>query len=106
MTIEERLKFIDAGYSRAEIESMEIAAELPKEPAPDEEPKQEAVTEQPHQPEVPVSDTRMDKLEAALVKLTQAVQASNIINTGVPSAPTLTAEEALASLITDKKGSK
>lgn len=117
MSGEEILELVRAGYTKAEIEGMNAGAALAAEQEPEQEPEtapeeNPAPAPEPEKPAAPEraapDDTgdRLTKLENSIATLVAAIQSSNIINTGKPSAPTLTAEEALASLITDKRGGK
>lgn len=103
MNPEDVLTLVKAGYSKDEISQMyghtdpaPDGADEP-EPAPAPEPEEE----QPQDP-APEPD-RLDRLEAAIDKLTGAIQRGNIGNRGIDTIPTMTAEEALGSLITKKK---
>lgn len=117
MSGEEILELVRAGYTKAEIEGMSagaaVAAEPEQEPEPEktqeENPAPAPEPEKPSAPERAAADDtgdRLAKLENSIATLVAAIQSSNIITTGKASAPTLTAEEALASLITDKRGGK
>lgn len=85
MTIEQRLTFINAGYTKDEISAME-AVENPTPPA-DPEP------EQP-KPEEPGNDNKA--VLDAIAALTAAIQLSNVQKTGVDSPGKLSAADALA----------
>jgi heme-binding NEAT domain protein len=95
MTIEQRLTFINAGYTKAEIAAME-AVENPEQPKPA-EPEQPKPAE-PEQP-TPAEPTPGNDNKAvldAIAALTAAIQLSNVQKTGVDSPGTLTATDALA----------
>ena len=100
MTSSEIIALVAAGYSKAEIEAMSAApADDPQpEPAQAADPQPAGDPAQAADPQ-PVQDDRIAVLEQAIVKLTQAIQGANILNSGKGAAPTLTAEDALASLI-------
>ena len=80
MTIEQRLNFINAGYTKDEIAAME-AVENPEQPK--EEPKQE-------------QDNSNKAVLDAIAALTAAIQLSNVQKTGVDSPGSLSAADALA----------
>ncbi len=71
----------------------------PKTPAPE----TPAAQETPAAPETPAGQTQ-DVILQAINKLTGAIQASNIINTGSKGPETETSEAALAQLINPKGG--
>ena len=100
MTSSEIIALVAAGYSKAEIEAMSAAPENDPQPEPapaaDPQPTEDPVSAADPQP---VQDDRIEVLEQAIIKLTQAIQGANILNSGKGAAPTLTAEDALASLI-------
>ena len=100
MTSSEIIALVAAGYSKAEIEAMSAAPEADPQPDPalaaDPQPAEDPA---PASDPQPVPDDRITVLEQAIVKLTQAIQGANILNSGKGAAPTLTAEDALASLI-------
>lgn len=100
MTSSEIIALVAAGYSKAEIEAMSAApsADPQPEPVPAADP-QPVEDPAPAADPQPVADDRITVLERAIVKLTQAIQGANILNSGKGAAPTLTAEDALASLI-------
>ncbi len=110
MTSSEIIALVSAGYSKSEIEAMSLADQHVPDPAPAADPQPEAapaLAADP-QPEAapdpaadpqPAPDDRIAVLEQAIVKLTQAIQGANILNSGKGAAPTITAEDALASLI-------
>ena len=104
MNKDEVLELLRAGYSKDEINTLfgQVAA-APAGADPEEpEPAPEAETEQPPQPVHEQNDERIASLEQAITKLTEQLQRSNINNKGVDAVPTLTAEQALGSLITKK----
>lgn len=103
MTIEQRLTFINAGYTKAEIAAME-AVENPEAPKPAEpEPPKPAGPEQPKpaepeqpKPDEPTPGNDNKAVLDAIAALTAAIQLSNVQKTGVDSPGTLTATDALA----------
>ena len=101
MTIEQRLTFINAGYTKAEIAAME-AVENPEQPKPAEpeqpkpaEPEQPKPAE-PEQSKPADPDNSNKAVLDAIAALTAAIQLSNVQKTGVDSPGTLTATDALA----------
>ena len=99
MTIEQRLTFINAGYSKDEIAAME-AVENPT-PPPEPEPPKPAEPEppkpaEPEQPKPADPDNSNKAVLDAISALTAAIQLSNVQKTGVDSPGTLTATDALA----------
>ena len=93
MTIEQRLTFINAGYTKAEIAAME-AVENPEQPKPA-EPEQPKPAE-PEQSKPADPDNSNKAVLDAIAALTAAIQLSNVQKTGVDSPGTLTATDALA----------
>lgn len=93
MSPTEILELVRAGYTKVEIEAMAPEPDPAPTPEPDPAPTLE--------PDLAPTPDRLAQLEQSIVRLTQAVQSSNIINSG-GGIPALTAEDALASLI--KKG--
>lgn len=91
MTIEQRLTFINAGYTKDEIAAME-AVENPTPPAEPEQPK----PVEPEQPKPVEPDNGNKAVLDAIAALTAAIQLSNVQKTGVDSPGTLTATDALA----------
>lgn len=102
MTSSEIISLVSAGYSKAEIEAMSSAPAADPQTeaaqAPADDPQTEAAQAPAADPQ-PVQYDRIAVLENAIVKLTQAIQGANILNSGSDPVPTLTAEDALASLI-------
>ena len=100
MTIEQRLTFINAGYTKDEIAAME-AVENPTPPAEQEQPKP-AEQEQPKlaewEPlkEEPKQDISIKAVLDAIASLTAAIQLSNVQKTGVDTPGNLSAADALA----------
>lgn len=106
MKATEILQLINAGYTKAEIEAMELpetaAAPDPTlapepvteaEPAPvKEEPKPEPVKPNPVNPEI-------QALTKQINDLVSAIQKSNLLNTNQPNIPAETAEDILANII-------
>lgn len=104
MTSSEIIALVCAGYSKSEIEAMSAADLQPApDPAPDADPAP-APDPAPAADPQPAADDRIAVLEQAIVKLTQAIQGANILNSGGDPVPTMTAEEALGSLVTKKGG--
>ena len=86
MTIEQRLEFIRAGYSAADIREFEQAADFaheePAEPAHEEpaEPAHEEPAEPAHvEPTEPAAPAWATALQASIDKLTAATQRSNVL---------------------------
>lgn len=90
MTIEQRLTFLNAGYTKDEIAAME-AVENPTPPA-------ESKQEQPKsaEPEQPKPGNDNKAVLDAIAALTAAIQLSNVQKTGVDSPGSLSAADALA----------
>lgn len=90
MTIEQRLTFINAGYTKDEIAAME-SVENP-------EPKQEEpAKEEPKQEEPAMEQDNSNKAVLdAIAALTAAIQLSNVQKTGLDSPGNLSAADALA----------
>lgn len=87
MKLEEIIKLLDAGYTKAEIEQMNTPDPAPEpapEPAPDPAPKEEK---------------KDDAVLAELQKLTKAVYAMNIMNSGTDKNAEKSADEALEALM-------
>lgn len=85
MTIEQRLTFINAGYSKDEIAAME-AVENPTPP----------VEPEPEQPKPAEPDNGNKAVLDAIAALTAAIQLSNVQKTGIDSPGKLSAADALA----------
>ena len=106
MKATEILQLINAGYTKAEIEAMELpetAAAPDPTPAPEpvteaepapvkEEPKPEPVKPNPVNPEI-------QALTKQINDLVSAIQKSNLLNTNQPNIPAETAEDILANII-------
>ena len=93
MTIEQRLTFINAGYTKDEIAAME-AVENPTPPA---EPEPEPL--KPSGPWAPLPDgpdNNYNKVLDAIAALTAAIQLSNVQKAGVDTPGNLSAADALA----------
>ena len=101
MKATEILALINAGYTKAEIDAMELpetgAPDPDPSPAPEAEPEKEAP-----QPE-PVKQDPVNPEIQALTKqindLVSAIQKSNLLNTQMPNNPPETAEDILANII-------
>ncbi len=87
MTIEQRLTFINAGYTKDEIAAMEAV----ENPAPPAEPEPE-----PPKPAEPTPGNDNKAVLDAIAALTAAIQLSNVQKTGVDSPTKLSAADALA----------
>ena len=92
MTIEQRLTFINAGYTKYEIASME-AVENPEQPK--EEPKQAEPEQSKEEPKQEQDNSNKAVLDA-IAALTAAIQLSNVQKTGLDSLGNLSAADALA----------
>jgi len=114
ITADEIIALVSAGYNKADIEAMTAAPATDPQPAPVTDPQPApaadpqpapAADPQPAPAADPqsASDDRIAALEQAIGKLTQTIQASNILKSGSGGAPELTGAEALASLITKNK---
>lgn len=104
MDKDEVLELLRAGYSKDEINTLfgQVSA-APAGADPEEsKPTPEAEAEQPPQPVHEQNDERIASLEHAITKLTEQLQRSNINNKGVDTVPTMTAEQALGSIISKK----
>lgn len=95
MTLEQRIKLLDAGYTRAEIDIMEPLSDPASEPAPEQAP----AAPQPNNPQAadanPPEVTNAAIL-AAIQQLVTAQQAANLNGTGRGASTDLTPENALA----------
>jgi len=91
MTIEQRLTFINAGYTKDEIAAME-AVENPT-PPPEPEPPKPA---EPEPPKPAESGNDNKAVLDAIAALTAAIQLSNVQKTGLDSPGGLSAADALA----------
>lgn len=87
MKLEEIIKLIDAGYTKADIEKMQAPAaeEKQPEPAPAPEPKPEEKKPESE----PVKDTASEAMLQELRDLKKAVYAMNIMNTEQPEQKTV-----------------
>ena len=95
MTIEQRLTFINAGYTKAEIAAME-AVENPTPPAEPEQGQPKPAEPEQGQPKPAEPDNGNKAVLDAIAALTAAIQLSNVQKTGVDSPGTLSATDALA----------
>lgn len=104
MKATEILALINAGYTKAEIDAMELpeTAAVPDpvpEPVPEAEPA--PVTEAP-KPEPVKPDTVNPEIQALTKQindLVSAIQKSNLLNTNQPQVPAESAEDILANII-------
>ena len=102
LTLEQRLQLINAGYTKAEIESMADPDPKPADPEPkpaDPEPK-------PEDPEPkPAVDPAIEKMSAdfekAIADLKAMIQKKNISDVNNPQPKQQTAEDALGSLVAE-----
>ena len=86
MTVEEIIKLIDAGYTKADIEKMQAPAAEETKPEPKNE-KQEKPAEKPEEKKPdsePVKDTAFDAMLQEMRDLKKAVYAMNIMNAEQP----------------------
>ena len=110
MTVDEVLKLIDAGFTKADIETMNSGK--PVEPEPSTEPEPQPVkTELPDKsapgPAEDPNAARYAELLQAMQQLTGAIQADNIRRSNNKDVPELSAEEIMAEVLTPKpKGGK
>lgn len=93
MTIEQRLTFINAGYTKDEIAAMEAVENPTPQAEPEQEPPKPAEQEPP-KPAEPGNDNKA--VLDAIAALTAAIQLSNVQKTGVDTPGNLSAADALA----------
>lgn len=100
MKLEEIMKLLDAGYTKADIDKLNQPAEKP---AADQTAKQpeakSAEEEKPKDTEKPAPDPVMQKLDA----LINAIQLSNIAGMGTAGGQKMTAEDVVKNLFEIKK---
>lgn len=76
----------------------QAAPETPETPAPEAQPEAQPETETPA--EQPAAPARPDPILEAINKLTGAIQASNIINSGAPGRPqAVTVDDVMAKIV-------
>lgn len=103
MKATEILQLINAGYTKADIEAMELpetgAPDPDPSPAPaaEPEPEKEAPKPEPEKPN-PVNP-EIQALTKQINDLVSAIQKSNLLNTKMPEAQPETAEDILANII-------
>ncbi len=101
MKATEILQLINAGYTKADIEAMELpetgAPDPDPSPAPEAEPEKEAPKPEPEKPN-PVNP-EIQALTKQINDLVSAIQKSNLLNTKMPEAQPETAEDILANII-------
>ena len=103
MKATEILQLINAGYTKADIEAMELpetgAPDPDPSPAPaaEPEPVKEAPKPEPEKPN-PVNP-EIQALTKQINDLVSAIQKSNLLNTKMPEAQPETAEDILANII-------
>jgi pyruvate/2-oxoglutarate dehydrogenase complex dihydrolipoamide acyltransferase (E2) component len=106
MKVDEILKLIDAGYTKADIDAMtaEPAAEPEQTAEPEETPAQaaEPAAQAPAQTAEPAQATGQDQILEALNRLTNTIIKSNINSTVIQPAER-TPEDALAEIISPPK---
>ena len=95
LTLEQRLQLINAGYTKAEIESMADPDPKPADPEP-----------KPEDPEPkPAVDPAIEKMSAdfekAIADLKAMIQKKNISDVNNPQPKQQTAEDALGSLVAE-----
>lgn len=110
MTVQERLEFIRAGYTRAEIEEFEIAAEA--KPAPAEAPEETPAPAEAPEEATPAGEAHApasapdwaNALQASIDKLVKVTQARNAMfdDMGDAQDTATNAEQALAKYLTGK----
>lgn len=92
MTIEQRLTFINAGYTKDEIAAMEAVENPTPQAEPEPEQPKPAEPEQPKQEQDNSNKAVLD----AIAALTAAIQLSNVQKAGVDTPGNLSAADALA----------
>lgn len=101
MKATEILQLINAGYTKADIEAMELpetgAPDPDPSPAPEAEPEKDAPKPEPEKPN-PVNP-EIQALTKQINDLVSAIQKSNLLNTKMPEAQPETAEDILANII-------
>jgi hypothetical protein len=104
MKATEILQLINAGYTKADIEAMELpetAAVPDPEPSPapaaEPEPVKDAPTPEPERPNTVNPD--IQALTKQINDLVSAIQKSNLLNTNQPQVPAESAEDILANII-------
>ena len=113
MKATEILQLINAGYTKADIEAMELpetaAAPDPiPEPVPEAEPAPETEAPKPVQEKPNPVNPEIQALTKQINDLVSAIQKSNLLNTQMPNTPPETAEDILANIIapTHKRAGK
>jgi hypothetical protein len=104
MKATEILQLINAGYTKADIEAMELpetaAAPDPiPEPVPEAEPAPETEAPQPEPVKPNPVNPEIQALTKQINDLVSAIQKSNLLNTQMPEAKPETAEDILANII-------
>lgn len=112
MTIEQRLEFIRAGYSAADIREFEAAQDF-ADPAPAEEhadptPAEEHTDPAPAEEHIDPAPAWATALQASIDKLTAATQRANVLfdDMGAEADRETKADAAIAQYITGKKSGK
>lgn len=101
MKATEILQLINAGYTKSDIEAMELpetgAPDPDPSPAPEAEPEKDAPKPEPEKPN-PVNP-EIQALTKQINDLVSAIQKSNLLNTQMPNTQPETAEDILANII-------
>lgn len=105
MKATEILQLINAGYTKAEINAMELpetaAAPDPiPEPVPEAEPAPTTETPQPEPVKPNPVNPEIQALTKQINDLVSAIQKSNLLNANMPEVPRESAEDILANIIT------
>lgn len=102
MKATEILALINAGYTKAEIDAMELpetaaSPDPDPSPAPEAEPEKDAPKPEPEKPD-PVNP-EIQALTKQINDLVSAIQKSNLLNTNMPEVQRESAEDILANII-------
>ena len=89
MTLDQIIKLLDAGYTKADIEAMQTPAqpEAAADPEPQKDPEPVAKPEEKKTGSEPVKDTAGEAMLQELRDLKKAVYAMNIMNSSQPGQP-------------------
>lgn len=103
MKATEILQLINAGYTKADIEAMELpetgAPDPDPSPAPAAEPEKETEAPQPEPVKPNTVNPEIQALTKQINDLVSAIQKSNLLNTNQPQIQAESAEDILANII-------
>lgn len=104
MKLEDIMKLVDAGYTKAEIAAFEQSESSDQKKDPENKPQ--GKPEEPKKPEAPKPDENKpaDPVIQKLDALISAIQLSNIAGTGRDGNSSMTAEDVVKNLFDIKKG--